>query len=523
LIRADRDLPRGGRPIEESTGIERRRAAAARPPGGAREAWAARGVRAVLAAGACAWLGGCPAPQRPAPPPPPGIAAVTIEIGRAGGSLRGVAGDEAATYAAITSPVAASAESATSGDAAAPPAGAANAGGPEAARAPTSPSPAKPAERTVAERTVIEARHGGASAPAWHAELDGGGGPLARTGTLVVATLSGTGAAAGLPLRGSPGAVAVGLDAATGAVRWRLALDSSEWAIISAASPAPGGGVVLGGSFGGTLRAGAKIVSSGGKADGFVARVSAAGQIELLVRMGGPGTDEVRGIAAAGDRIAIAGTFSAGADLLGTALDPFDARSPAADGFVAVLDAATGRPRWAATFGGKLDDAVAGVAIDGRGRVAVAGTARDVVHVDGRDLRAQGAADALVAWWGADGAPGPALLLGGWGFDGAAAITAAGDRVVVGVFFAGALRAGDREIAAAGGDDALLVALDGGTVIAAWPAGGPGREEIAGLAAVPGGFVAGVAHTAGVRVDGAALPAPADPLAGAALVVRAVR
>ena len=506
--------------------IERRRAAPARPPRGAREAWAACGVRAVLAAGVCAWVGGCPAPRRPAPPPPPAVAALTLEIGRAGGSLRGVAGDEAAIYAAITSPVAAESAtsgsttpaSATFGDSATPPAGAANAGGPEAARAPTSANPAQPAERTV-----IEARRGGAVAPAWRAELEGGGGPLARTGALVVATLTGTGAAAGLPLRGSPGAVAVGLDAATGAVRWRLALDSSEWAVISAASAAPGGAVVLGGSFGGTLRAGAKVVSSGGRADGFVARVSAAGQIELLVRMGGPGADEVRGVAAAGDRLAIAGTFSAGADLLGTALDAFDARSPAADGFVAVLDAQAGRPRWAATFGGKLDDAVAGVAIDGRGRVAVAATARDVMHVGGRDLRAQGAADALVAWWSADGAPGPALLLGGRGFDGAAAITAAGDRVVVGVFFAGALRAGDRELAAVGGDDALLVALDGAAVVGAWPAGGPGREEIAALAAVPGGVVAGVAHTAGVRVDGASLAAPADPLAGAALVVRAVR
>jgi hypothetical protein len=516
LIRADREPPRGGRLIEEiaklaglagPARIERRRAAPARPRRGAREAWAACGARVVLAAAACAWLGGCPAPRRP-PPPPPAIAAVTLEIGRAGGSLRGVAGDAAAIYAAIA--VAATAESAV--------AGAGDAGGPETARAPASPSSAQPAERTV-----IEARRGGASAPAWHVDLDGAGGPLARTGALVVATLTGTGAAAGVPLRGSPGAVAVGLDAATGAVRWRLAIDSSEWAVISAASPAPGGGVVLGGSFGGTLRAGAQVVSSGGRADGFVARVSPTGQIELLVRMGGPGTDEVRGVAAAGDRIAIAGTFSAGADLLGTALDPFDARSLAADGFVAVLDAATGRPRWAATFGGKLDDAVAGVALDGRGRVAVAATARDVVHVGGRDLRAQGAADALVAWLGADGAPGPALLLGGPGFDGAAAITAAGGRVVVGVFFAGALRAGDREIAAVVGDDALLVALDGATVVGAWPAGGPGREEIAALAAVPGGFVAGVAHTAGVRVDGAALPAPADPLAGAALVVRPVR
>lgn len=358
------------------------------------------------------------------------------------------------------------------------------------------------------ERTAIEARRG--AAVAWRIELPGGGGPLARSGALVIAALSGTGAAAGVPLRGSPGAVLIGLDAATGAIRWRLAIDASEWALIAAVAPAGDGdgGAVIGGAFGGTLRAGAHVVSSGGGADGFVAHVSAAGEVRLLVRMGGPGADGVRGIAAAGDRIAIAGTFSAGADLRGAALDPIDARSPAADGFVAELDAATARPRWIAAFGGELDDGVAGVAIDGRGRVVVAGVARGVVRVHGRALHARGPADALIAWWEPGGAAGPAILLGGAGLDGASAIAAVGDRVVVGAF---------------AGDDARIVALDGGAVVDAWPAAGAGREEIVALAAVPGGFVAGVAHTAGARIGAATIAAPRDPLAGAALVVRPVR
>ncbi len=389
------------------------------------------------------------------------------------------------------------------------------------------------------EETAIEARRRGTglagtagaaggdggtgAAVAWRTKLLGSGGPLARTGALVVATIGGTGEAAGLRLRGSPGAVAVGLDAATGAVRWRLAIDSSEWAVIAAACPSGDGGVVLGGSFGGTLRAGAKVVSSGGKGDGFVARLSAAGEVELLIRVGGPGADAVRGVAAAGDRLAIAGTFSAGADLLGAALEVRDARAPGSDGFVAELDPTTARPRWTAVFGGRLDDAVAGVAIHGHGRIAVAATAREVVRVGGRDLLAQGTADALVAWWEPGGAPGPALLLGGAGFDGATAIAAAGDRVLVGAFFAGALRAGDRPVRALAGDDPLIVALDGGAVAGAWHAGGAGREEVAALAAVPGGFVAGIAHTAGARIGDEVLAAPRDPAAGAAVVVRPLR
>jgi hypothetical protein len=95
--------------------------------------------------------------------------------------------------------------------------------------------------------------------------------------------------------------------------------------------------------------------------------------------------------------------------------------------------------------------------------------------------------------------------------------------VIAGGFFAGALRAGDRELRSLGGDDALIVALDGGAVAGVWHAGGAGREEIAALAAVPGGFVAGLAHTAGAQLDDAILAAPRDPLAGAAVVVRPVR
>jgi hypothetical protein len=131
--------------------------------------------------------------------------------------------------------------------------------------------------------------------------------------------------------------------------------------------------------------------------------------------------------------------------------------------------------------------------------------------VGGHDLRAQGAADALVAWWEPGGGAGPAILLGGAGVDGAVAIAAvgAGDpRVIVGAVL---------------GDDARIALLDGGAAGHAWQVGGPGREEITALAAIPGGFVAGVAHTAGVQLGGAALAAPHDGLSGAALVVRAVR
>jgi hypothetical protein len=148
---------------------------------------------------------------------------------------------------------------------------------------------------------------------------------------------------------------------------------------------------------------------------------------------------------------------------------------------------------------------------------------RDAVHVGGSDVKAEGPADGVVAFWSADGSVGPAVLLGGTEFDGVRAIAASGDHVVVGGFFAGTILLGHTQLEADGGDDAFLVALDGATIVQTWPVAGAGREEIAALSTVPGGFVAAIAHTAEARVDGMPLAAPQDPMAGAALIVRAVR
>lgn len=422
-------------------------------------------------------LAACPAPRGPGVAQ---IASHTLELGRAGMVLSGVAGNGATVFAALAS--------------------------------------ARPAKTTIEAFTIKP----GALPPAWHAELDGAGGPLVLSGPAVVAALGGTGSVAGTVVRGEPGAVVAALDASTGAIAWKLAIDATEWSVIASLA-ATSDGVLVAGSFAGTLRVGDKVVSSAGKADGFVARLTAAGSAAWLVRIGGPGADAVQGVAASGDRIAIAGTFTAGADLLGEPLAPFDERSLNADGFAAELDA-TGARRWAQTFGGKADESVAGVAIDASGRIAVAATVRDTVHVGGADFVANGMADGMVAWFPAGGGAATATLLGGADFDGLRAIAPAGDHVLVAGFYSGTLTLGDRSLTAGGGDDAFLAELDAsGSVVQAWPISGDGREEITALAAVPGGFVAGIAHTAAAMVGADALPAPHDPLSGAAIVVRPLR
>lgn len=411
------------------------------------------------------WLAACPGPKHAQPD---GAAPLTTPVGRDGKSLRGVAGDGTTVFAALASQAS----------------------------------------------STLEARRG--DSIAWSAVIPGNAGVLALGGGTLYAALVDP------QVRGQPGSAVAALDPASGALRWSRAFHATEWATISSLAPIEGG-AVAGGSFSGTLRIGDRVVSSAGKADGFVVRLDGSGAPQWLVRVGGPHADAVQGLAVSGSRIAVAGTFASGAELAGVLLPAFDERTPHADGFVAELDA-NGRRAWAASFGGKRDDAVAGVAIDASGRVVAAGTIRESAHVGGADLVAQGDADGVVAWWSRVGGAQHAVLIGGPDFDGVRGITAVGDRIVVAGFFSGQMRLGDRTLAAGGGDDSFIAALDDhGAVLDGWQIGGAGREEITAIASVPGGFIAGVAHTAEADLAGAALPAPKDPFAGAAIMVRPVR
>jgi hypothetical protein len=115
------------------------------------------------------------------------------------------------------------------------------------------------------------------------------------------------------------------------------------------------------------------------------------------------------------------------------------------------------------------------------------------------------------------------VQLGGPEVDGVRGLAAVGQAVVVGGFYSGTMRLGQHRLTAGGGDDAYLAAFVHGELVERWAVTGPGREEIASLAAIPGGFIAGVTHTARAEVAGSQLPSPNDPAAGAALVIRAMR
>jgi outer membrane protein assembly factor BamB len=373
------------------------------------------------------------------------------------------------------------------------------------------------AKASGASSSTIEARSGDRTA--WSAKLEGTAGELAVAGNVLAVAL----AARGDKLRGDPAGVVTALDRTTGRTRWQRPFESTEWVLITQLA-AVGDDVLVAGSFGGTLRVGAKVVTSGGGSDGFLARVGANGSLVWLVRMGGAGSDGVQGVAVSGEpkasRIAIAGTFSLGADILGAPLASIDLKSPFGDAFVAEFDG-SGAARWTATFGSRGDDAVAGVAIDASGRVIVAANVHDVLSMAGSPLVPRGTGDGLVVWYGNGGELGASVLVGGNDFDGIRSIAAIGNEAIIGGFFSGTLQIADRTFTAGGGDDSFVAALDAaGTVTTAWQVGGSGREEITSLQAMPGGFVAGVAHTGDAAIDDVKLPAAPAGTVASTLMIR---
>lgn len=418
-------------------------------------------------------LAACKGAERPRAAP--AAAAQTVAATRDGFRLRGVAGDGTSLYASFGS----------------------NPG----------------AEPT----STIEARRG--TQVTWTTPVPGTAGELAIAGAQLAVTVGVRGPA----LRGDPAAALVALDRATGAKRWQLALESTDWALINAVA-ALGDDIVIAGAFSGTLRITDKVVTSGGGSDGFVARVSPDGKLGWVIRLGGAFADSVQGLAIASTagkaRIAIAGTFSLAADILGEPLKSIEEKVTYGDAFVAELDA-TGARKWSASFGSRADDSVAGVAIDNAGHVVVAANVREVLSLAGSALVPRGTGDGLVVWYTATGELGNGVLIGGNDFDGLRAIAALGDQIVVGGFFSGSIGLADQTFTAGGGDDSFLAALDrGGAITTAWHLGGSGREEITSLSPISGGVVVGMSYTGDGAVDDVKLIAPKPGSIGAALVVR---
>jgi hypothetical protein len=342
----------------------------------------------------------------------------------------------------------------------------------------------------------------------WTVKLEGAAGPMSAAGERVIAME-----------QAAPGvAAAVELDAASGAVRRRIPLLSTDFVTLADVAVCEGGAVIVG-SFGGTLRVGEQVVSTGGQRDGFAALIDGNGAVTRLVRMGGEGDDGFTAADCRGDDVAVVGTFSAGAELRGAELQRMAARAITGDALVLLLRAASGEIAWQRSFGGSREDLPADVAITTAGEVAVVGMARGELVAGASTLDVRGAADGYLAKWAADGTSLGAIRLGGADYDATTRVVALGDRLAIAGFFSGAIEVGGTTLTARGGDDALMIVVDAAGGARAIPLSGDGREEVVAMAAAGRGLVLGLSHTAGLEAFGLRAAAPADALGGGAILV----
>jgi len=213
----------------------------------------------------------------------------------------------------------------------------------------------------------------------------------------------------------------VALDA-DGNFLWCRQLGGSADQRVPTIATTPDDDVVLGGTFSGSASFDdadnpVTLVSAGG-IDGFIARLGVDGSLRWAGNIGGTGDDAVRAIAVdIIGTIALAGSFSASADLDPSGGDGSASAHGMSDLFVELLDEA-GEPIWTRTYGGTGNDTAAAVAF-GSGSVYVGGAFSASLNFDpdgaGHVVSASGADDGYVMRLGRDGSFKHVVTFGGTG------------------------------------------------------------------------------------------------------------
>lgn len=255
----------------------------------------------------------------------------------------------------------------------------------------------------------------------------------------------------------------------SGQYRWARVIgsDSSEEAK-GVATDDSGNVLVTGyqGSYAVDYGGGPQLVRAG--TDLFVAKYSSAGSWVWSKTIGGYGYDQGNAIAADDQGNVFVtgyiGVSSVGVDFGGGPLSSVGG----SDAFL-VKYSATGGHVWSKRFGDTGNDNGMAVAADGSGNVFVAGTFEGTVDFGGGRLTSSGLRDIFVAKYSASGQHLWSKRFGNSGDDVAYAIAvdSSGDLALAGKY-QGSINFGGGNLSSAGGDDAFLVKLGGGSGSHVW-------------------------------------------------------
>jgi hypothetical protein len=255
------------------------------------------------------------------------------------------------------------------------------------------------------------------------------------------------------------------------------------------------GNVIVAGSYQQGASFGQHKLSSAGSNDGFVAKLSPAGQPLWAHSVGGKGADFAHGVAVdgAGD-IYIAGSFNWDADFGSTQLSA--AGGVYADIYVHKLDAAGG-DEWAVSAGGKKFDAADDIVVDAAGNLFITGNFWDVAKFGPLSLTSVAGSDLYVASLNPDGTFRWATPAGGPnGFLAQGiAVDKSGGAYVTG-FFQGHAQFGSQGFTSTGQNDIFVAHFSPvGSRVSAITAGGPDDDrafdivvDVGGYASVTGWF-----------------------------------
>lgn len=156
---------------------------------------------------------------------------------------------------------------------------------------------------------------------------------------------------------------------------------------------APGGGVVIAGSFAGTIDFGRQVLSSAGASDAYVARLDASGDLMWAHAFGGAADDHARSVTVGADgQIVVSGEFAAsaafGVEQLVSAGEQ--------DAFV-VISSAGGDVTTSLGFGDAASQAAFGAARDSAGQLVVGGDFAGEVDFGEGMLKSVGGGDMFLA------------------------------------------------------------------------------------------------------------------------------
>lgn len=233
-----------------------------------------------------------------------------------------------------------------------------------------------------------------------------------------------------------------------GEARWVRTLLGSAALTLRDVKVDAAGEIVVAGVFAGSAELGTRMASHGSY-DAFVARLDARGEPRWAVALGGPGEDVAERLALGPDGTAYVtgntrGGFSAG---------PLTSGGRGA--FLAAV-AADGAPRWVRTFAStnllEADATTYGVAVDRAGHVAVVGTWRGLLDLDGEALQSGVGRGGFVALFNAQGRRLWSRHFAGFDFAPYAVATDACGAIAVGGTFGGTVPLGAATLATAGLD-----------------------------------------------------------------------